>query len=133
MFCCAESLYGTGVQELLDSSFQANALDIAKKYILYGSYFYDGIVWRSSVRRLVESLRATQVMVHSQDNYEHDLLDSDDYYQFEGGLNAAIRFCRSKVCAYHVDTSEALVRRVKLRRLKHEIARLVSCKLLSSA
>ena len=27
-------------------------------------------------------------MLHNQDNREHDLLDSDDYYQFEGGLAA---------------------------------------------
>ena len=30
-------------------------------------------------------------MLHNQDNREHDLLDSDDYYQFEGGLAAAVK------------------------------------------
>ena len=30
-------------------------------------------------------------MLHNQDNREHDLLDSDDYYQFEGGLAATVR------------------------------------------
>ena len=29
-------------------------------------------------------------MVQNQDNREHDLLDSDDYYQFEGGLAASV-------------------------------------------
>jgi cobaltochelatase CobN len=29
-------------------------------------------------------------VIHNQDNREHDLLDSDDYYQFEGGLAAAV-------------------------------------------
>jgi cobaltochelatase CobN len=29
-------------------------------------------------------------VVHNQDNREHDLLDSDDYYQFEGGLAATV-------------------------------------------
>ena len=32
-----------------------------------------------------------EAVVHNQDNREHDLLDSDDYYQFEGGLAAAVR------------------------------------------
>ena len=32
-----------------------------------------------------------EAVVHNQDNREHDLLDSDDYYQFEGGLTAAVR------------------------------------------
>ena len=31
-----------------------------------------------------------QVVLHNQDNREHDLLDSDDYYQFQGGLSAAV-------------------------------------------
>ncbi len=32
-----------------------------------------------------------QIVLHNQDNREHDLLDSDDYYQFQGGLTAAVR------------------------------------------
>ncbi len=35
-----------------------------------------------------------QVVLHNQDNREHDLLDSDDYYQFQGGLAAAVRRVR---------------------------------------
>ena len=31
-----------------------------------------------------------EAVVHNQDNREHDLLDSDDYYQFEGGMTAAV-------------------------------------------
>ena len=34
--------------------------------------------------------RRSRRVVHNQDNREHDLLDSDDYYQFEGGLAAAV-------------------------------------------
>jgi cobaltochelatase CobN len=30
------------------------------------------------------------LILHNQDNREHDLLDSDDYYQFQGGLAAAV-------------------------------------------
>jgi len=32
----------------------------------------------------------------NQDNREHDLLDSDDYYQFQGGLTAAVRALTGK-------------------------------------
>ncbi len=31
-----------------------------------------------------------EAVLHNQDNREHDLLDSDDYYQFEGGLAATV-------------------------------------------
>ncbi len=133
LFCCAEGAYGTGVQELLDSRCQADARGVAKKYISYGGYCFDGVSWRQRVPALVRALRRVQVVLQSQDNYEHDALDSDDYYQFEGGLNAAVRFCRSKVCAYHVDTSRALEGAVKIRSLKHELAMLASSKLMNRA
>jgi len=37
-----------------------------------------------------------QIVLHNQDNREHDLLDSDDYYQFQGGLTAAVRALTGK-------------------------------------
>ena len=37
-------------------------------------------------RRLRQRSRGIEAVVHNQDNREHDLLDSDDYYQFEGGM-----------------------------------------------
>ena len=39
---------------------------------------------------LESALSRVQVVLHNQDNREHDLLDSDDYYQFHGGLAAAV-------------------------------------------
>ena len=40
--------------------------------------------------RFARRLGQADALVHNQDNREHDLLDSDDYYQFEGGLSAAV-------------------------------------------
>ena len=43
-------------------------------------------------RGLLEArLAAADAVLHNQDNREHDLLDSDDYYQFEGGLALVVR------------------------------------------
>ena len=36
-------------------------------------------------------LAQVDAVLHNQDNREHDLLDSDDYYQFEGGLAATVK------------------------------------------
>ncbi|MEN9260512.1 MAG: cobaltochelatase subunit CobN, partial [Thermostichus sp. HHBFW_bins_43] len=40
---------------------------------------------------LQRQLAHLQIVLHNQDNREHDLLDSDDYYQFQGGMVAAVR------------------------------------------
>jgi cobaltochelatase CobN len=45
-------------------------------------------------------------VVQNQDNREHDLLDSDDYYQFEGAPRPPSSFSRAgRVPVYHNDHS----------------------------
>ena len=63
-------------------------------------------------------------MVQAQDNREHDVLDSDDYYQFMGGLSAAVETVQGRARpVFHLDTSrpEAPLART----LSEEIARVV--------
>jgi cobaltochelatase CobN len=62
--------------------------------------------------------------LHNQDNREHDLLDSDDYYQFEGGLALAVRHLSGHAPAvYHNDHSQP--DRPRIRSLREEIGRVV--------
>ena len=57
-----------------------------------GGYAYgrdaDGVDARDV---FAERLRSVEVAVHNQDNREHDIFDSDDYYQFHGGMIATVR------------------------------------------
>ena len=71
-----------------------------------------------------ERLATIDLVAQSQDNREHDILDSDDYYQFMGGLAATVQSLRGKAPRIaHVDTSrpEAPLSRP----LSHEISRVV--------
>ena len=62
--------------------------------------------------------------IHNQDNREHDLLDSDDYYQFEGGVTAAVRHLKgAQPTVYHNDHSRP--ESPKIRTLEEEIGRVV--------
>ena len=63
-----------------------------------------------------------QIVLQNQDNREHDILDSDDYYQFQGGMTAAIRNLQGKNPeTYFGDNS--IPENPKVRQLKEEIAR----------
>ncbi|MEG4997527.1 cobaltochelatase subunit CobN [Microcoleus sp. B4-D4] len=63
-----------------------------------------------------------QIVLQNQDNREHDILDSDDYYQFQGGMTAAIRNLQGKNPeTYFGDNS--IPENPKVRKLKEEIAR----------
>ena len=69
-------------------------------------------------------LGAVELVLHNQDNREHDILDSDDYYQFEGGLAAAVRTLSGEQPAiYHNDHSRPETPRIGT--LKEEIGRIV--------
>ncbi|PIM95613.1 Aerobic cobaltochelatase subunit CobN [Candidatus Hodgkinia cicadicola] len=131
LFSSKPGSYGVGIQELLDCRNLPSISCLATKYMIYGGYCFNGKTWINAIGKLSQTLTNTQVILQTQDNYEHDILDSDDYYQFEGGLNAAIRHCRGGVCAYHVDTSQSMQRCIKIRKLKYELARVVTCKLLN--
>ncbi|MEB3231593.1 MAG: cobaltochelatase subunit CobN [Leptolyngbyaceae bacterium] len=67
-------------------------------------------------------LQTLQIVLHNQDNREHDLLDSDDYYQFQGGLVAAVRHTQGQnPTTYFGDHSQPAKPRV--RSLQGEISR----------
>jgi cobalamin biosynthesis Mg chelatase CobN len=46
---------------------------------------------RRSAASAEAQLKTFEAVVQNQDNREHDLLDSDDYYQFEGGMSRPSR------------------------------------------
>lgn len=117
--------YGAGLQAMIDEGGWAETADLARAYIAWGGYAYgadvEGI---ADAEVFVQRLSGIDTVVQNQDNREHDLLDSDDYYQFEGGAVAAVQFASgSAPTAYHNDHSRPEAPRI--RRLEEEIARVV--------
>ena len=75
-------------------------------------------------------LQAVQVVLHNQDNREHDLLDSDDYYQFQGGLSAAVQAVRgSAPQLWFGDHSRQ--QRPRMQRLERELDKVLRSRLLN--
>ena len=69
-------------------------------------------------------------MVHNQDNREHDLLDFDDYYQFEGGMTAAVEQASgSRPRVYHNDHSRP--ERPVIRTLEEEVGRVMRSRVVN--
>ena len=84
--------YGAGLQALIDEKGWESAADLAEAYIAWGGYAYTAATEGAAAHDLLKTrLRRVEAVVQNQDNREHDLLDSDDYYQFEGGLAATVR------------------------------------------
>ena len=117
--------YGAGLQALIDEGIWAERKDLAAAFLEWSAYAYGGGAEGSSARGLLETrLKATDAVVQNQDNREHDLLDSDDYYQFEGGLAASIETLKGEAPrVFHNDHSRP--ERPVIRALDEEIARVV--------
>jgi cobaltochelatase CobN len=117
--------YGAGLQALIDEKGWERRADLAEAYLVWGSYAYGaGEEGRSERGVFEDRLRSIQAVVQNQDNREHDLLDSDDYYQFEGGMAAAAeQLAGARPTIYHNDHSRP--EKPVIRSLEEEIGRVV--------
>jgi cobaltochelatase CobN len=123
--------YGAGLQAMIDEKIWNTRSDLAAAFIAWGAYSY-GVRSHGEAReaQLRHTLSKVQAVIHNQDNREHDLLDSDDYYQFEGGLSATVEALSGrKPRVYHNDHSRP--ERPLIRTLEEEVARVVRSRVVN--
>ena len=97
IFSSKPGSYGAGLGGLIESQNWEKEEDLARAYLNWSAYAYDeqgeGEAVPEVLRQRVEKL---QIVLQNQDNREHDILDSDDYYQFQGGLATSVRVLTGK-------------------------------------
>jgi len=123
--------YGAGLQALIDERLWNEKADLAEAYLTWGSYAYGASAQGEGARALFERrLGRVEAVVQNQDNREHDILDSDDYYQFEGGAAAAVATLQGRDRPiYHNDHSRP--ERPVIRTLEDEIGRVVRSRVVN--
>ncbi|NEO87095.1 MAG: cobaltochelatase subunit CobN [Spirulina sp. SIO3F2] len=123
--------YGAGLQGLIEAQNWTTDADLARAYINWSSYAYTGSGQGHTAPAAFEQrLSQLQIVLHNQDNREHDLLDSDDYYQFQGGLTAAVRSIQGQnPITYFGDHSRPEQPRV--RKLTEEVARVYRSRVIN--
>lgn len=123
--------YGAGLQAMIDERLWADKADLAEAYIGWSSYAYGADAEGTPDRAgFTARLRQAEAIVQNQDNREHDILDSDDYYQFEGGAAAAIATLQGQDRPiYHNDHSRP--ERPVIRTLEDEIGRVVRSRVVN--
>ncbi|TVR98661.1 MAG: cobaltochelatase subunit CobN [Rhodospirillales bacterium] len=127
--------YGAGLQALIDEGGWRTDADLARAYVAWGGWAYGSGVGpdgegRAAHRQFELRLGQAEVVVQNQDNREHDILDSDDYYQFEGGIAAAVRVLSgTQPVVYHAD--HARPESPRIRTLEEEVARVVRARVVN--
>ena len=124
--------YGAGLQGLIEAQNWQSDQDLAQAYLNWSSYAYSGSTAQgvSVPETFQQRLQQLQIVLHNQDNREHDLLDSDDYYQFQGGMTVAIRALTGKnPQTYFGDHAQP--ENPKIRQLTEEITRVYRSRVIN--
>ncbi len=115
--------YGAGLLQLLDTHDWRSDADLAEVYEAWGGYAYGrGLDGAAATDAMRDCYSRIEVAVKNVDNREHDILDSDDYYQYHGGMVASVRAMSGREPAAYVGDSSDPARAV-VRTLAEETRR----------
>ncbi|WP_313529673.1 cobaltochelatase subunit CobN [Shinella sp.] len=123
--------YGAGLQTMMDEGLWTDRGDLAEAWLEWGAHAYDGEGDSAPMRERLEArMKSLQAVIQNQDSREHDLLDSDEYYQFEGGMAAAVQHLSGQQpVIYHNDLSRP--EKPVVRTLEDEIGRVVRARVVN--
>ncbi|MEV6524013.1 cobaltochelatase subunit CobN [Longispora sp. NPDC051575] len=123
--------YGAGLLQLIDSRNWRDDADLAEVYAVWGGYAYgrdlDGVPARGDMET---SYRRIAVAAKNIDTREHDIADSDDYFQYHGGMIAAVRALTGKAPAAYIGDSTR-PDAVRTRTLSEETARIFRARVVN--
>ena len=115
--------YGAGLLPLLDSRSWRDDADLAEVYAVWGGHAYGrGLEGRAAREDMEHAYRRIAVAVKNTDAREHDIADSDDYYQYHGGMVATVRHLTGAAPRAYVGDSTR-PEQVRTRSLHEESAR----------
>ncbi len=129
IFGSAHMSYGAGLKDMIHQGQWTTRDELADQYIKASSYTYgqakeNEIDGKEALEHFKALLQSTNLVVHNQDTREFDILDSEDFYQFEGGLSASVESISGKAPEiYHNDHSNP--ENPKVQTLSDEIAKIV--------
>jgi cobaltochelatase CobN len=95
--------YGAGLLQLIDSRNWRDDNDLAQVYTVWGGFAYgrdlDGA---PAADEMTRAYRRIAVAAKNTDTREHDIADSDDYFQYHGGMVATVRALTGKDPAAYI-------------------------------
>jgi cobaltochelatase CobN len=98
--------YGAGIMPLIDSRNWRDDADLAEVYAVWGGFAYgrdlDGVAARPDMEAAYQRI---EVAAKNIDTREHDIADSDDYFQYHGGMIATVRALTGKAPAAYIGDS----------------------------
>jgi cobaltochelatase CobN len=123
--------YGAGLLQLIDSRNWRDDADLAEVYTAWGGFAYGrNLDGRPAADDMSAQYRRISVAAKNTDSREHDIADSDDYFQYHGGMVATVRALTGKApAAYIGDNTRPDA--VRTRTLSEETARVFRARVVN--
>lgn len=131
LFGCPPGTYGAGVAELVESKQWQTQEDLGNIYIRYSAHAYGrGVYGTQDPQAFRTLLSRMDVTVKNEDSREYDMLSCTDFYNYYGGLIAAVSTVRGSMpLALVGDSSDP--KRVVLRTTQEEAKHVLRARLLN--
>ncbi|MFJ8228737.1 cobaltochelatase subunit CobN [Streptomyces sp. NPDC094448] len=123
--------YGAGLLQLIDSRDWRTDADLAEVYTVWGGYAYGrGLDGRAARDEMETAYRRIAVAAKNTDTREHDIADSDDYFQYHGGMVATVRALRGTAPEAYIGDSTR-PETVRTRTLVEEVSRVFRARVVN--
>ncbi|MGW7333955.1 cobaltochelatase subunit CobN, partial [Streptomyces sp. NPDC054840] len=123
--------YGAGILQLIDSRDWRTDADLAEVYTVWGGYAYGrGLEGRPARDEMETAYKRITVAAKNTDTREHDIADSDDYFQYHGGMVATVRALRGSAPEAYIGDSTR-PETVKTRTLVEETSRVFRARVVN--
>ncbi|MDI3409323.1 cobaltochelatase subunit CobN [Streptomyces cavernicola] len=123
--------YGAGILQLIDSRDWRTDADLAEVYSVWGGYAYGRELDGCPAREQMETAyKRIAVAAKNTDTREHDIADSDDYFQYHGGMVATVRALRGTAPEAYIGDSTR-PETVRTRTLVEETSRVFRARVVN--
>jgi cobaltochelatase CobN len=123
--------YGAGILPLIEAGNWRTDADLAEVYTAWGGFAYgrdlDG---RPASEDMQANYRRIAVAAKNTDTREHDIADSDDYFQYHGGMVATVRALTGQAPRAYIGDSTT-PEAVRTRSLTEETARVFRARVVN--
>jgi len=123
--------YGAGILQVVEAGTWRDDKDLAEVYTAWGGFAYgrglDGVAAAADMRTNYARIK---VAAKNIDTREHDIADSDDYFQYHGGMIATVRALTGKDPKAYVGDSTT-PDAVRTRTLAEETARVFRARVVN--
>ncbi|MEV4871285.1 cobaltochelatase subunit CobN [Streptomyces syringium] len=123
--------YGAGLLQLIDSRDWRTDADLAEVYTVWGGYAYGRELEGRPAREEMETAyKRIAVAAKNTDTREHDIADSDDYFQYHGGMVATVKALGGKAPEAYIGDSTR-PETVRTRTLVEETSRVFRARVVN--